>query len=250
MVEMDAKTLLEGLGLTEYEAKTLDALFRLAEAEAPEISRRAQVPKTRVYDVLDRLTKKGLIIEIYGRPKKYKVVEAGSVFSKLIEEKKAELAGLEHSAERIRGMLSGSAAEDTCERVMKVKDRSDFMRILGQEIDTARNSVVVLADLRKEHNIIKTHVKNALDRNIELRLISRISEESKRLAKEFSDYGVKMRECEHGMHAYVIDGKKVVLSLSDFSQERPEYHFTIWPENRPLAEAITNYFNECWKKGK
>jgi len=54
MQEYDVNVFLERLGLTEYEAKTLSALFRLKEAEAPEVSRSAQVPKTRVYDVLDR----------------------------------------------------------------------------------------------------------------------------------------------------------------------------------------------------
>ena len=62
--------LLKQLGLTEYESKTLNTLFQLKEEKAPEISRDAQVPKTRVYDVLDGLVKKGLVIEIQGRPKK------------------------------------------------------------------------------------------------------------------------------------------------------------------------------------
>ena len=91
MNEIEIKGLLENLGLTEYEAKTLTSLFKLKESEAPQISRAAQVPKTRVYDVLDRLTKRGLIIEIYGRPKKYRVIEPNSVFSQLIENRKEEI---------------------------------------------------------------------------------------------------------------------------------------------------------------
>ena len=87
----EVTTLLENLGLTEYEAKTLASLFRLKETEAPEISRSAQVPKTRVYDVLDRLVKRGLIIEIYGRPKKYRVIDAEDVFKGLLNSKKMKL---------------------------------------------------------------------------------------------------------------------------------------------------------------
>jgi sugar-specific transcriptional regulator TrmB len=52
------------LGLTEYESKTLSTLFKMGESEAPAISRLAQVPKTRVYDVLDKLVEKNLVIEI------------------------------------------------------------------------------------------------------------------------------------------------------------------------------------------
>ncbi|MEI7961272.1 MAG: helix-turn-helix domain-containing protein, partial [archaeon] len=72
----DTYSFLEKLGLTEYEAKTLSTLFSLKEAEAPHISRTAQVPKTRVYDVLEKLIQRNLIIEIKGRPKLYRAVEA------------------------------------------------------------------------------------------------------------------------------------------------------------------------------
>ena len=68
--------LLEKLGLTEYEAKTLNTLFTLRESQAPTISRTAQVPKTRVYDVLEKLIAKDLIIEIKGRPKLYRAIDA------------------------------------------------------------------------------------------------------------------------------------------------------------------------------
>ena len=250
MANGDVRKLLEQLGLTEYEAKALDALFNLHEAEAPEVSRRAQVPKTRVYDVLERLTKRGLIIAIYGRPKKYRAVEAEKVFGTLLEEKRELLKELEKQAEKVKLGIGAGTGDFTGERVMKVKDRGDFMRILGQEIDGAKESVVALTSLGKEHGIIRENMKVAAGKKVEMRVISKISEESKKLAKELEDAGVQMRDCDHGMHAYIIDGKKVILALSDFAQEKPEYHFTIWPENRPLAEALTNYSEQCWKRGK
>ena len=76
--------LLQRLGLTEYESKTLTSLIRLGEAKAPDISREAQVPKTRVYDVLDKLMERDLIIEIQGRPKKYRVRETDRIFNELV----------------------------------------------------------------------------------------------------------------------------------------------------------------------
>lgn len=250
MANGEVRKLLEQLGLTEYEAKALDALFNLHEAEAPEVSRRAQVPKTRVYDVLERLTKRGLIIAIYGRPKKYRAVEAEKVFGTLLEEKMELLKELEKQADKVKLGIGAGMGDFTGERVMKVKDKSDFMRILGQEIDGAKESVVALTNLGKEHGILRENIKGAKGRNVEMRAVAKFSEESEKLAKEFGDAGVKFKDCDHGMHAYIIDGKKVILALSDFAQEKPEYHFTIWPENKPLAEALTNYFEQCWKRGK
>lgn len=119
MNETEINRLLEQLGLTEYEAKTLNTLFKLKEAEAPEVSSRAQVPKTRVYDVLDRLTKKNLIIEISGRPKKYKVVDPAKVFDELLGKKREELGQLEkkqatHGAQsQVKTALTGTRAKES-----------------------------------------------------------------------------------------------------------------------------------------
>ncbi len=251
MNEAEVNALLEQLGLTEYEAKTLTALFRLKESEAPEVSRIAQVPKTRVYDVLDRLTKRKLVIEIYGRPKKYRVVDAEAVFSELLSKKKEEIAQLELKANQIKELLTiTNGGEEATEKVMKVKDKFDFMRILAQEIDQAKEQVVAFTGLDKEHLHLRESIKNAARKNVKVKLISRIPNEVKKLAREYGDAGVDLRELEHGMNAYVIDGKKVILGISDFNQERPEYHFTIWNNNKPMAATLNHYFDACWAKAQ
>ncbi len=250
MQEYEVNTFLEKLGLTEYEAKTLSALFNLREAEAPEISRLAQVPKTRVYDVLDRLTKKSLIIEIHGRPKRYMSIEPEKVFSALIEEKRRELASLEKEAEALKQNISVSTSDGRHERVMKVKDRSDYMKILGQEIDSAKHTVHGMTSVGKEHSIIRDAVKNAAGRNVEIKLIGKINEGGDKVAKEFTQAGASLKRLDHGLNTFIIDGKKVVLALSDFAQEKPEYHFTIWPDNKPMATALMKYFDHAWENGK
>ncbi len=250
MAELDVNRFLEQLGLTEYEAKTLNALFKLNEAEAPETSRVAQVPKTRVYDVLDRLAKRGLIIGIHGRPKRYRAIGPSAVFKTLINEKKDQLKELEAKAEELGNSIEREDKAEVSEKVMKVKDRGDFVRILGQEIDTAKSSVIVFAPLAKEHSLLKNSIKNAIGKNIEIRLIGAIGEEAKRLAKEYSELGVNVKDLEHGMHAYILDNKKVILGLSDFTKDSPEYHFAIWPENKAMVDALQGYFNQMWKKAK
>lgn len=242
----------EKIGLTEYEAKTLTALFRLKESEVPEISRIAQVPKTRVYDVLENLTRRGLIIEIYGRPKKYKVVDVHSAFDELIQAKKTEVAELEKQAIELKESFkeNGGMAEEAKEKVMKVKDRADFMKILAQEIGSAQKQVIALTQLGPENELIKESIRKAHENNVEVKLISKINASTKKICREYYDMGVGLRDYEHGLNAFVIDGKKVVMALTDFSEEKPEYHFTIWKDHPHMARALQSYFNECWKAGK
>ena len=244
--------LLEQLGLTEYEAKTLSTLFRLKETEAPEISRLAQVPKTRVYDVLERLTKRGLVIEIYGRPKKYRVMEPETVFEELINGKKAEIKGLEEKARLVKNLFGNVklSEEESGEKVMKVKDKTDFLRILAQEIDSAKSEVVAFSKLDENQAILKEALHNALERNVNVKMLSKVPKSLSAEARLFSKNGMSLRDHDHGMNAYIIDGKKVILALSDFSKEKPEYHFTIWNNHKPMVNVMQKYFDHCWAQGK
>jgi len=256
---VDVVELLGQLGLTEYEAKTLSTLFKLRETEAPEISRLAQVPKTRVYDVLERLTKKGLVIEIYGRPKKYRVLEPEAVFEELIRGKKTEISELEDKSKKAKNfLLSTKSPEDLLEngeKVMKVKDRNDFLRILAQEIDSAKSEVVAFSRLEDQNSalsspFLKDSFKNALDRKVSVKMLSRAPKAMAGEIKAMAKHGLDFKDHDHGMNAYVIDGRKVILALSDFSKEKPEYHFTIWNNHRPMAAAMQKYFDHCWQQGK
>lgn len=245
MVALDTYSFLEKLGLTEYEAKTLSTLFLLKEAEAPQISRTAQVPKTRVYDVLEKLISKNLIIEIKGRPKLYRAVEAQKAIDILLITKKSQLNELEKEATTVKESLvaNHSKGEESGEKVMKVKDKQDFEKILGQELLKASKSIQGLTEIQDEHDTIHDALKRAKQKNVTIKLLNAF--QSKRL-KEVAE----VKQNNHGMNAFVIDGKKVILAISDFKKQKPEYHFTILNEHAPLANALNHYFDKHWKDAK
>lgn len=245
MVVQDTLNLLEKLGLTEYEAKTLNTLFRLKEAQAPTISRTAQVPKTRVYDVLERLIQKNLLIEIKGRPKLYRAIDPQKAIDLLITSKKEQLVALENEAVSLKeNLVLYNEKEDKGEKVMKVKDKQDFERILGQELLKASKSICGLTEITDENQIIHDALKKAKENDIEIKMLN--SYKSNKL-KEHSN---EIKHLEHGLNAFVIDGKKVVFAISDFKKSNTDYHFTIMNEHNPMAYALTHYFDSHWAKGK
>ena len=238
------------LGLTEYEAKILATLFELRETQAPEISRNAQVPKTRVYDVLDRLTKKGLLIEIFGRPKKYRCIEPADALDELVRQKRTELSGLEQQIGELKTKLSAPPKEneEPSEKVMKVKDKTDFWKILGQEISGAKNEIIAFSPHQQLDPSVQEAFKQALNHNVKVKMLHQgASSESTRL---LSKNGAQVAQHEHGLHAYLIDQQKVVMGLTDFNQTRGEYHFSIWNHHAPLANALRTHFDTCWNNAK
>ncbi len=250
MTETTITAFLEQLGLTEYEAKTLNSLFELKDAEAPQISRNAQVPKTRVYDVLDRLTKRELIIEVYGRPKKYRVVEPAKVFDRLISERKTELSKLEERAVSFKKLLPNELSNGGSEKVMKVKDKMDFLWILAQEIAAAKNSLTIFTEHSKNYSLISESVKKISEKNVKVKVISGQLESDSTFLKEIKNAGIEFKHASHGLEAYIVDKKKVILALSSIVEEKPEYHFIIWPENTHMAGALQHYFDKLWETAK
>lgn len=69
------------IGLTQYESSAYIALNSLISATAIEISHASKVPRSRVYDILKSLKRKGFIEIENGKPLKYHVIPPGEVIS-------------------------------------------------------------------------------------------------------------------------------------------------------------------------
>lgn len=100
-----ATELLEQLGLSQYEAASYVALLRLGKGTAREISETADVPRTRIYDAVERLQERGLVDVQHASPKLFRPIaretalrhfrhEYDETFTQLAE----QLAGLEPTA--------------------------------------------------------------------------------------------------------------------------------------------------------
>ncbi len=240
----DSNTLFEKLGLTEYEAKTLNTLFKLKEAEAPDISRSAQVPKTRVYDVLERLIEKNLIIEIKGRPKSYRAITPQKAIDSLVLAKKDQVSALEKEATEMKNnLVNYDVQEESGEKIMKVKDRGDFEKILAQELLKANKTIHGMTEITDDHKVLHDALQKMKEKKVVIRLLN--SQNSKKLRES-----AEVKIANHGLNAFIIDDKKVVLGISDFKKQRPEYSFVILNEHQPVANALTHYFDKHWNPGK
>lgn len=91
---MDAKqklvSLLRGIGLNQYEAQAYASLLLFGEATAGELSNRAEVPRPRVYDIINRLEKKGFVVVEPGRPVKYRAVPPKQAIQSYLQLKEEE----------------------------------------------------------------------------------------------------------------------------------------------------------------
>lgn len=129
----DGVEALGNLGLTEYEARCFIALNRVEQATAKEISELSDVPRSRVYDTVDKLHKRGLVDVQQSDPRRYRAVSKEQAFEKLrssfdesVEEADAALeeVGAAETQEQ-KGTWSIADAEHVEDRILALAEETD-----------------------------------------------------------------------------------------------------------------------------
>lgn len=124
---------LEELGLTEYEARCFVALTRISQGTAKEISEVADVPRSRVYDTVDRLHKRGLVDVQQSEPRKFNAVPTDEALALLRENYDASLDEAETALAQLstvqsseyEGVWAVENAQHVSNRVTTLLDEAD-----------------------------------------------------------------------------------------------------------------------------
>src|SRR5210317_2183065 len=90
IVQQDFLNKIKDFGLNSYEAKIWVALLSRGVSTAGELSDVAGVPRSRSYDVLESLEKKGFIIQKLGKPIKYVALPPEEVMVRVKKKVEAE----------------------------------------------------------------------------------------------------------------------------------------------------------------
>ena len=98
----DTSRLLEQLELTEYESLALEHLFSLGRTTAPNLAEVTDIPKARIYGVLDSLADKGYVKVIPGRPKKYQSKSPSEILDRAQENHRQEFESYRNQLDSVR----------------------------------------------------------------------------------------------------------------------------------------------------
>lgn len=110
---METDTALEEIGLSEGERKVYLALLRLGASTSGPIAREARISASKVYPVLDKLMKKGLVgVARKGRAKHFRACGPEQIIGYL-EEKRRRIAQQEELIRRIAPLLMPQEASRT-----------------------------------------------------------------------------------------------------------------------------------------
>jgi len=257
LLESETYGQIKDFGLNTYESKLWTALLTKGAATAGELSDLANVPRSRTYDVLESLEKKGFLIMKIGKPIKYLAVDPEHVLERVRRK-------IIENADRQTDIISQLANSDILKELKLLhstgiekinpsdlsgtfKNRRSLINYVERAIRTAKKSVVIQTTESGLHfeKEIKASLKKAKQNNIKIKIAAPISIQNRELAKELMKYG-EVRNSSTPGRIYIIDEEELIFTLMSDSEVHKSYDSAIWVKSPFFAKALKGMFDNSW----
>jgi HTH-type transcriptional regulator, sugar sensing transcriptional regulator len=248
--------------LNLYEVKIWAALLSRGVSTAGELSDIANVPRSRSYDVLESLEKKGFVIMKLGKPIKYLAVPPTEVMDRvkknMREEAEEKITRLEElkSTDVLNELntlhTQGIDLVEPTDLSGSLRGRHNLYNHLELTIRNAEESVILMTTtpglLRKVEGLKPTFQK-IKKRGVKIRIAAPITKETAAAVKDISDVA-EVRHTNSKARFCVVDGKEIIFMVIDDSEVHPTYDIGIWVNTPFFANAMMELFDLAWKEMK
>ena len=245
--------------LNLYEVKIWAALLSRGVSTAGELSDIANVPRSRSYDVLESLEKKGFVVMKLGKPIKYIAVPPAEVVERV---KKNVRKDAEAAVERLENLKDTDVLQELTslhdqgveliepsELSGSLRGRHNLYNHLEMTIKNAEKSVEIMTTeqgfVRKVEALVPVF-KELSDKGVKIRIAAPISDTSEKAIKEVSKYA-EVRNTNTNARFAVVDGKQMIFMVMDDKNVHPTYDIGIWVKTPFFAAGLSDLFNQAWK---
>jgi sugar-specific transcriptional regulator TrmB len=238
----------ERFKLNIYEIKIWTSLLSRGIAAASELAEISGVPRSRCYDVLESLEKKGFIIMKIGKPIKYIAVQPESVLDRVKKK-------LEEDAEQQIEIVQNLAETDIFRELellhktgikrIKVEDitdsvvgRNNVNRFIKDMLLRAKKSVTVVTNEEGIKNKVKVlrKVKDVLSKKkIKLNFYTNVPNANVDLEN------VEVLNTKHDVRFVNVDNEEIFFLMGE---KDPEYHSGVWIKSPYFVSVIDDLFQK------
>lgn len=126
--------LLQEIGLNKYEAEAYYTLLTQGPLTGYELGKRSQVPLSRSYDILERLSQKGLALAQPGDPVRYKALESELFLGQV-------RASMERTLDALAGTLAAPDQEATSGEFWVIRGHAHILKRIKVLCEQARETL-------------------------------------------------------------------------------------------------------------
>jgi sugar-specific transcriptional regulator TrmB len=246
-----------------YEVKVWTALLSRGTSTAGELSSISNVPRSRTYDILESLERKGFIVMKIGKPIKFIALKPEEVIERVkknmiveAHEKSKRLEQLKN--EDVLSELSSLFKEgvkyvEPADLSGALKGRQNLYNHLDMLIRESQKSVTLVTTaegLNRKIEILLPALEKAKKRGVKIRIAANVTQANMKVAKEFAKFG-EVRDIDKMKARFcVIDGEQIMFMLLSDEEVHPSYDIGIWINTPFFAQAMENLLDISWKTFK
>jgi sugar-specific transcriptional regulator TrmB len=249
--------------LNLYEVKVWASLLSRGVSTAGELSNISDVPRSRTYDILESLEKKGFIVMKIGKPIKFVALKPEEVIERVkknlvrdAQEKSKRLERLkeEDVLKELSGLFSeGAKFVEPGDLSGSLKGRQNVYNHLDMLIREAEKSIAIVTTangLNRKLESLMPSLEKAKKRGVKIKIAAPIDDTNKKIAKEMGKVG-EIRNAEDLKARFVIvDGEQLVFMVLDDSKVHPNYDVAVWLNTDFFAKAMEQMFDSAWDNFK
>ena len=248
-------------GLNLYEVKLWTALLSRGVSSAGELSDIADVPRSRTYDVLESLERKGFIIVKPEKPIKYMAIPPPEVLDRV---KKRVTESTENRLNRLGELKESDIIKELTQLYKQgieplqptdfggaLKGRHNLYDHLAYLIKEAQQQICIMTTedgiVRKVRSI-KPLLEKAKAKGIKIKVAVPINDKTKEAIDKLSGIAEIKNIKDVDGRFTIVDGKHVLFMLMDDKDVHPTYDLGMWIQSPYYAQAMQDLFDIAWKK--
>lgn len=246
--------------LNLYEVKLWTALLSRGVSTAGELSDIADVPRSRTYDVLESLERKGFVIVKPEKPIRYMAIAPEEVLDRV---KRRLLERTEERSTRLDELQSSDILKELALlykqgiEPMQPTDFSgalkgrhnlyDHLALLTKEAEKSISMVTTEEGIIRKIRALKPLLEKAKSRGVKIKIIAPITEKTKETISKLNGIAEIKNVKNINARFCVVDGKQIIFMLMDDKDVHPSYDLGLWANTPYFASAMQGMFNQLWK---
>ena len=241
--------------LNIYETKVWLALLSKGIASAGEVADISGVPRSRTYDVLEGLEKRGFAIVKLGKPVKYLGVKPKMILEKMknntrkdAEERIASLSKIKETDEfsKLETLYREGIDPVKKEEISaSIKGKSNISNYLREIIQEAKKEVIICTSL--DEIILRAKLFNQTFETLKksnIKIKVALSGDEKKIKEMESKFNVNFKKVNIEAKFFIIDRKEILFYLS---KDKDDDDIAIWLNSEFFAEAFASMFEKALK---
>jgi len=252
------KRIKEYFCLNIYETKVWLALLTKGIASAGEVAELSGVPRSRTYDVLESLEKRGFAITKIGKPVKYIAVKPTEVIEKMksrtiqeAQDKVKSLSTLKDTTEYTELEQlhnTGIAPIKSHEITGSIKGRSNILSKTREILEESEKEILICTttlDFEDKSRVLLPTIEKLAKRNVKVKLA--LSGDDEKIKKINSKLTIKAKKVDSNARLFIADKSQVLFMVTP---ENAEEEVAVWLKSPFFTQALSNIIDFNLKNGK